>query len=399
MLDLEKAIENSLELIKQLDSKKIDLINSEGHFNSSNVISPVDLPGFDNSAMDGFAIINSDLKQATKSKPKSLECIDISPAGTFPNKDIKSGTCIRVFTGSPIPMGANAVIMQEDCNIQKNNITIKNQVKPWDNIRIQGEDIRKGDKLISKGEKINAGIIGLLSAVGYKTIEVIRQPRVGLIATGSELIEPKIKLSLGKIYESNRTMLAAMVKQSNALPTVYPIVKDDLKKTVSALKTAFAENDLIITSGGVSVGDHDYIKAAFKQIGGKINFWKVSIKPGKPIMVGQINRKILFGLPGNPISALITFLLIVRPSILKLQGAKNCHLKKYKGILKNEIINNGNRRHFVRVKLNEDSYVSILGNQRSHMLSGLPETNGLIDMPPNSRLANGEKVEVLLIPD
>ena len=399
MLDLEKAIENSLELIKQLGSKKVDLINAAGYHNSSNIISPVDLPGFDNSAMDGYAIINSDLKQATKFKPKRLECIERSPAGTLPNKDIKSGTCIRVFTGSPIPLGANAVIMQEDCNIEKNNIVIKNQVKPWENIRIKGEDIRKGDKLISKGEKINAGIIGLLSAVGYKTIEVIRQPRVGLIATGSELIEPQKNLSLGKIYESNRTMLAAMVKQSNALPTVYPIVKDDLKKTVSALKTAFAENDLIITSGGVSVGDHDYIKAAFEQIGGKINFWKVSIKPGKPIMVGQANEKILFGLPGNPISALITFLLIVRPSILKLQGAKNCFLKKYKGILKNEIINNGNRRHFVRVKLNEDSYVSILGNQRSHMLSGLPETNGLIDMPPNCRLANGEKVEVLLIPD
>ncbi|MDC0316863.1 molybdopterin molybdenumtransferase MoeA, partial [Verrucomicrobia bacterium] len=148
MLALEKAIEKSLELIKQLDSEKIDLINSAGHFNSSNIISPFDLPGFDNSAMDGFAIINSDLKQATKSKPKSLECIEISPAGTFPTKDIKSGTCIRVFTGSPIPLGANAVIMQEDCNIEKNNIIIKNQVKPWDNIRIKGEDIRKGDKLI-----------------------------------------------------------------------------------------------------------------------------------------------------------------------------------------------------------------------------------------------------------
>jgi molybdopterin molybdotransferase len=399
MLELEKAIKISLDLTKQLDSQPVDLINAAGRYSSSNLISKVDLPEFDNSAMDGYALISSDLKQATKSNPITLNCSGVVPAGTIPNKKIKKGICMRIFTGSPIPDGANAVIMQEDC-VHNNDMSIitSTSVKPWENIRMKGEDIRKGDNLISKGEQINIGAIALLNATGHKTVQVGRQPRVGLIATGSELIEPPKKLNSGEIYESNRTMLASMITQANGLPKIYPIVKDDLNKTIYALRSALSENDLVITTGGVSVGDHDHIKPALEQMSGTIVFWKISMKPGKPFMLGHANGKTLFALPGNPGSALTTFLLLVRPALLKLQGATCVHLIKRTGVLADEIINNGNRRHFVRVKLDEHSHATIAGKQRSHMLGSLPSSNGLIDIPPNSRLANGDKVEVLMIP-
>ena len=400
MLELEKAIKISLDLTKKLDSQTIDITNAAGRYISSNLISKVDLPGFDNSAMDGYAIISSDLKQATESNPITLNCIGLAPAGTMPDKKIKDGMCMRIFTGSPIPEGANAVIMQEDCVYNNNYKTIitSNSIKPWKNIRIKGEDIRKGDNLISKGEQINAGAIALLNATGHKTAKVGRQPRVGLIATGSELIDPPNKINPGEIYESNRTMLASMIIKANGLPKIYPIVKDDLNKTINALRSALSENDLVITTGGVSVGDHDHIKPALEQMSGTIVFWKISMKPGKPFMLGHANGKTLFALPGNPGSALTTFLLLVRPALLKLQGATCVHLIKRTGVLADEIINNGNRRHFVRVKLDEHSHATIAGKQRSHMLGSLPSSNGLIDIPPNSRLANGDKVEVLMIP-
>ena len=400
MLELEKAIEISLDLIKPLGSQTIDIINAAGRYNSSNLKSKVDLPGFDNSAMDGYAIISSDLKQANQSNPVTLNCIGIAPAGTMPDKKIKDGMCIRIFTGSPIPEGANAVIMQEDCvHNDDNTIITSTSVKPWQNIRIRGEDIRKGDNLIFEGEQLNAGAIALLNATGHKTAQVGNQPRIGLIATGSELIDPPNKINPGEIYESNRTMLASMITQANGIPKIYPIVEDDLKKTISALESALSENDLIITTGGVSVGDHDHIKPALEEIGGSIDFWKVSMKPGKPFMLGQANEKTLFGLPGNPGSALTTFLLLVRPAILKLQGASNIHLMKRTGLLVDEINNNGERRHFIRVKIDENSHVSVIGNQRSHMLGSLSKTNGLIDIAPNSHLANGDKVKVLMIPN
>ena len=400
MLELERAIEISLNSVGKLDSQLVDLINAVGRYSSSHLTSNADLPGFDNSAMDGYAIISSDLKQATKSNPISLNCIGVVPAGTIPNKKLRKGECMRIFTGSSIPDGCNAVIMQEDCIYDDDKSIICNtSIKAWENIRIKGEDIRKGKNLIRKGERINTGAIALLNATGHKDIHVGRQPSVGLIATGSELIEPPHKLNSGEIYESNRTMLASMISQANGIPKIYPIVKDNLKKTIYALKSAFSENDIVITSGGASVGDHDYIKPALEQMGGSISFWKISIKPGKPFMLGHAKGKTLFALPGNPASALTTFLLLVRPALLKLQGANCLQLTKRTGVLAHQIINNGKRRHFVRVNINEHSLVSITSNQRSHMVGSLPKTNGLIDMPPNSRLVNGDKAEILMIPN
>ncbi|MEC8973906.1 MAG: molybdopterin molybdotransferase MoeA, partial [Verrucomicrobiota bacterium] len=272
-------------------------------------------------------------------------------------------------------------------------------VKPWENIRLKGEDVREGNPVVATGARVTAGTIGLLAATGHDSIEVGLRPKVGLVATGSELVEPPSGLKPGEIYESNRALLASVVARTNGLPTPYPIVPDSLDATVAALERAFAENDAVVTSGGVSVGDHDHVKPAIERLGGSLDFWKVAVKPGKPFVLGQVGSKPLFGLPGNPVSALVTFLLLVRPALLKMQGAAEWRLAKRPGQLADELANRGDRRHFVRVTIDAKGLVWNAGGQRSHMLGSLAKANGLVDLPPESRLAKGDPVDVLLFED
>ena len=400
MLSLEEAIERSLAAAPELGSKTIPLADAEGRFATSDTKARVSLPGFDNSAMDGYAVRSCDLKGASANSPVGLDCIGVIPAGTFPSDSLNNGTCMKIYTGSPIPNGADAVIMQEDCQTMPdacNTVHCNDSVKPWENIRLEGEDIREGDAVISNGSRITAGTIGLLAASGHDRIEVGRRPRVGLVATGSELVEPPGGLKPGEIYESNRAMLASLAARVNAEPTPYPIVPDSLDNTVAALERAFAENDVVVTSGGVSVGDHDHVKPAIERLGGSVDFWKIAVKPGKPFVLGQVGSKPLFGLPGNPVSALVTYLLIVRPALLNMQGAREWRLTKRPGCLVDELVNRGDRRHFMRVTIDDRGLVLSAGGQRSHMLSSLAKANGLVDLPPKSRWSKGERVEVIPI--
>ena len=401
MLSLEQAVEKTLASVARLEPEFVVLNEAYRRYAAQNLHAKVSLPSFDNSAMDGYAVISSDLKGASEKKPTSLHKIGVVPAGDGPDKKITPGCCMRIFTGSPIPKGANAVVMQESCeiNTNENRVICADEVKPWENIRMKGEDVQTGDQLLTKGQKINTGALGLLAATGHHQIKVGRQPNVGIISTGNELVEAPKKLTTGKIYDSNRTMLSSLVSRSNGVPKIYPIVPDNLEETCSALKTAFQENDIILSSGGVSVGDHDHVKPAIEQIGGTIDIWKVSIKPGKPFVLGQVNDRALFGLPGNPASALVTFQLLVLPALLKMQGASDCRLAKRRGELTEEFANKGDRRHFVRVSINSQGQVVSTGGQRSHMLGSLAKANALLDVPPASRLTKGDLVEVLMIED
>ena len=400
MLSLEEAIERSLAATPKLGGETISLTAAEGRFAASDARAKVSLPGFDNSAMDGYAVKSCDLKSATADSPVGLMCVGVIPAGTFPADSVASETCMKIYTGSPIPDGADAVIMQEDCRSTSGDGAIllcNERVKPWENIRLQGEDVREGDVVFTAGARITAGSIGLLAASGHDRVEVGRRPRVGLLATGSELTEPPGGLKPGEIYESNRAMLASLAARVNAEPTPYPIVPDSLDDTVAALERAFAENDVVVTSGGVSVGDHDHVKRAIELLGGSVDFWKIAVKPGKPFVLGQVGGKPVFGLPGNPVSVLVTYLLMVRPALLNMQGARAWHLAKRPGRLVDKMINRGDRRHFVRVTIDDQGLVRSAGGQRSHMLGSLAKANGLVDLPPKSRLAKGERIEVIPI--
>lgn len=381
-----------------LGAESIGLEAADSRIIAEDVRASVNVPGFDNSAMDGYAVMASDVAAASADSPATLHCTGTTAAGQVSAGGIGPGKCLRVFTGSPLPAGADAVVMQEDTRVdgaQPDRVQILDAVRPWENVRFAGEDIKAGSSIIARGQKLNAATLGLLSAVGVARVQVARAPVVGLLATGNELREAGQPLQPGQIYESNRLCFATLARHAGALTRVYPLVADSLKDTQAAMETALAECDAIVTSGGVSVGEFDFVKDAFTKTGGKLDFWRVAIKPGKPFVCGQRNHKLFFGLPGNPVSGFVTFLVLVRPALMAMQGARAVHLPASTGTLAEPLSNRGDRRHFMRVHLGEQGDVRSAGTQASHMLSSLALANGLVDVPPDTTLASGTSVRVL----
>jgi len=269
-------------------------------------------------------------------------------------------------------------------------------VKPWENIRFRGEDVKVGALLGEGGETLTAERLMLLAATGRAMVNVNRQPRVALLATGSELREPGEPLAPGQIYESNRAGLAPLIRRAGGIPHRLPLIRDEAAATMTALEQAFAEADLVVTCGGVSVGELDFVKSAFTRLGGDLQFWKVAIRPGRPFVFGRLRGKFLFGLPGNPVSAFITFLLLVRPALRRWQGARTVALPVQPATLAEPLDNDGLRRHFVRVRVDDDGSVRSAGIQASHILSSVAAANGLVDLPPKTTLPAGTLVKVLL---
>lgn len=399
MLSLEEAVRQILATASPLSSEEVLVRDASGRFLACDVESPINLPGFDNSAMDGYALCSADLAEASEEEPTRLKCVGEIPAGIASNVVVKRGECVRIFTGSPLPGGVDAVVMQEDtqkCS-DPGVIHVLERVRPWENIRFAGEDLKQGSVISKSGGQIRSGHIGLMAACGRESVTVGRRPRVGLLATGSELVEPGKALAPGQIYESNRTLLSHLVEDAGGAPVLYPIVEDSLDQTCAALATAFSECDVVLTSGGVSVGDHDYVKPALEKLGGTVDFWKVAIRPGKPFVHGQVNGNHFFGLPGNPISTFVTFLLLVRPVLLRMQGGVELALATSRGVLAEGMSNRGNRRHFARVILASDGRVVSAGLQASHALSSLARANGLLELPPETSWEAGREVSVLRI--
>ncbi|MEW6302084.1 MAG: gephyrin-like molybdotransferase Glp [Verrucomicrobiota bacterium] len=398
MLSLEDAQQRILAQVEPLASEDISLGDADGRILAASVVAPVDLPGFDNSAMDGYAVRSADVQSAKADAPVSLRIIAQVAAGERFDGEVQSGTCVRLFTGSPLPRGADAVVMQEDARpdaAHPDNVLICDTARPWEHVRLKGEDVKRGETTVAAGLRLNAGRLGLLAALGIARVTAGKSPVIGLLATGSELRTAGEPLQPGQIYESNRTSLASLLRHAGATPKIYPLVPDTLEATQTALQTAFAECDAVITSGGVSVGGFDFVKDAFRGIGGELDFWRVAIKPGKPFVFGRCRGRLLFGLPGNPVSALVTYLMLVRPAILKLQGARQVFLPSHPGILGESLANRGDRRHFVRVVVDEQGNVRSAGTQASHMLGSLSAANGLVDVPPLKTLATGAVVKVL----
>ncbi|MGV3771723.1 MAG: gephyrin-like molybdotransferase Glp [Verrucomicrobiales bacterium] len=400
MLSLEEALEQILGNVQPLDGELVDLSMSYGRFLREDCFAVSDLPRSDNSAMDGYAVRSLDVAKASAGNPVPLKCIDSIPAGTFSTKIVSEGKCIRLFTGSPMPAGADAVVMQEDTTKSGENIDtilILDAVKPWENVRFQGEDVRKGAVVGRKGDKLTPGRIGLLAASGLGKVVVARRPKVSIVPTGSELIKAGAEASPAAVYESNQATLAALCSGVGAEPVLTSVARDSLQETTATLEEAFRTTDAVITCGGASVGDYDFVKQAFEALGGKLDFWKVSIRPGKPFIFGQLGSKMLFGLPGNPVSAFVTFFLLARPALLKMQGATEISAANCPGILGEQVVNRGDRRHFMRVQSRADGKVVLSGGQGSHFLSSLAEAVGLIDVPANSTIPAGEKVHVIRI--
>jgi molybdopterin molybdotransferase len=269
-------------------------------------------------------------------------------------------------------------------------------VKPWENIRFRGEDVKQGVVIAEAGSRLNAQTSALLSACGVNEISVRRLLRVAVLATGNELKGPGGTLQPGEIYESNRTLIASLIGQVGAEAIDLPIVRDDLQSTIDAIRNA-SEADVIITCGGVSVGEYDFVKEAITQLGGTIDFWRVAIKPGKPFVFANVLGKPLFGLPGNPVSALVTFWILVRPALLRMAGGVDLAPPVSFGRLAEEISNRGDRRHFMRVALDSEGNVRSSGAQASHRLQSLASANALLDVPAETTWEIGRTVKLLLL--
>jgi len=402
MLSLEEARERMLKCFEPLAAERVAVASAAGRFLAEPVVAPVDLPGFDNSAMDGYAVRAADVAAAKADSPVELKLVGATAAGEVFGGSVEQGTCVRVFTGSALPAGADAVVMQEDTRAAATDpdaVLVLDAAKPWENVRFRGEDVKRGATVLAAGERISAVRAGLLAALGLDSVAVRSQPVVGLLATGSELLEPGQALSPGKIFESNRVTLAPLLTKAGAGPRVFSLVRDTLEGTRGALEEAFAKSDAVVTTGGVSVGELDFVKAAFESLGGKMEFWKVAIRPGKPFVFGRLGGKFLFGLPGNPVSAVVTFLVLVRPALLRWQGAAQMDLPSHPGALAEPLANPGDRRHFMRVRADERGAVWPAGAQASHLLSSLSQANGLVEVPPKTVWPAGTPVAVLRIED
>jgi molybdopterin molybdotransferase len=400
MLELEQALEKILGAIPGARSERIPLSEAYRRVVAEPIVAAMDLPLFDNSSVDGYAVRAQDVAEASAQNPVSLKLAGKVAAGENFAGELSGGQCIRIFTGSPVPAGADAVVMQEDTRpdgAYAEEVCFLDSAKPWENVRFRGEDVKCGRTVVQRGEILGAAQLGLLAAIGSISVHAGRRPSVALIATGSELQESRgvAKPASGQIFESNRAALGPLIIGAGGVPKVYPIVPDEPKVTREVLSNALSECDLAVTCGGVSVGEMDFVKSAFEDLGGQLEFWKVAIKPGRPFVFGRKGDKLLFGLPGNPVSAFVTFLLLVRPAILCWQGAERTGLPVSMGVLAEPFSNQGGRRHFARVTVDANGEVRSSGTQASHVLSSLAMAQGLVDLPPSITWATGTKVEVL----
>jgi len=381
--------------IKKQSVEEVLLTESLGRFLAEDIIAPYPLPQNDNSAMDGYAVKSEDLKDASIENAVKLKVVEVITAGKKPAITIRNGQCARIFTGAIIPEGADAVIRQEDVIKNGEYILVSKHVEPKTDIRERGSDLAEGEKVLSAGDRISPAIIGLLASLRKSRLKVYKSPSVYIIATGNELVDIDSPYDNFTIVNSNSYSISAMAKELNAIPYIGGIIKDTKESIRQCFERAI-EHDIVITTGGVSVGEYDLVKEVFAEMGVKWLFWKVKIRPGHPIAFGVYNDKIFFGLPGNPVSAMVTFDQFVRPAILKMCGHEHLEREKIKAKCLSKIKKKSGVIHFIRgifsVK-NGEIYVESIDNQSSSAINVMAKANCYIILNENeTRVEPGDTV-------
>lgn len=365
-----------------------------GRVLAEDVVSAIDVPGYDNSAMDGFAVNSADCGEAGAVLTVSQRI----PAGQSGTR-LQAGTAARIFTGAPVPEGADAVVMQESCEQDGDRVVINAAVSAAENIRRAGEDIATGSVILEAGTIVRPQEQGLLASVGLADVSVRRKLRVATFFTGDELVEPGNALAAGQIYNSNRYTLNGLLQSAGCDVVDYGIVPDTLEATVEIMSTAAANADLVLTSGGVSVGEEDYVRLALQQLG-ELNMWRMNMKPGKPLAFGRIDNALFMGLPGNPVSVFVTFLVFARPLILKLQGAGDC-LAPPLSIRSGFAWQGVKRQEYLRVRIRRDArgpYAEAYPHQGSGVLSSVCWADGLVIVEPGQVVKAGDVLAYLPFP-
>ncbi|ADP77209.1 molybdenum cofactor synthesis domain protein [Methanothermus fervidus DSM 2088] len=379
---------------KILDLEVVRLENAYKRICAKDIVSKLDSPPFDRAAMDGYAVKAEDTFQASEDNPVELKVIDRISAGSASNKKINSGEAIKVNTGAPLPPGANAVIMEEYV-LEKNDdkILITKRVTPLENVSLKGEDIKRGDKVIKKGQILRSQELGALASAGYSKIEVYKRPKVNIIVTGDELVEPKESLKLGEIINSNKYIMLGMVKSTNAIPNVKHC-NDNPTQLKEMLLEAKEKYDLIITTGGTAVSESDIVVDTVDEIG-KVFFHGTAIQPGKAMAFGKIDGTPIFMLSGYPVAAMVQFDIFVRPYLLRMQGIDFEH-QIVKRITKKKIISSLGRTTFVR-GIADDKYVTPILSKGSGIIRSMVKANCYIVVDENVEgIYKGEECDVIL---
>ena len=374
-------------------AQSVSTFDADGRVLAQDLLSSLDVPAHDNSSMDGYALRCADWLGADTLLPVSQRIA----AGTSGHA-LAAASAARIFTGAPIPPGADAVVMQEDCDAVEGSIRLAAQPRSGQWIRRRGEDVAAGAVVLARGTRLSPASLGLAASIGFAQLQVAPRVRVALFSTGDELVMPgdvaPLEMKPGAIYNSNRFFLKALLQRLGCVVTDLGIVPDRLEATIDALRGASQQHDLILTSGGVSVGEEDHIKPAVQALG-ELNLWQIAIKPGKPFAYGQIGTAHFIGLPGNPVSSFVTFLLLVRPFILKLQGATELAPESIALPAHFEWPKADKRREFMRVRLNAAGGLDLFGNQSSGVLTSAVWGDGLVDLPAGHVIARGDTVRFL----
>ena len=371
-------------------TEAVSLDDSLGRILASDIHSTINVPGFDNSAMDGYTIALNDSQVAQENL--SFDVVDRIAAGSTGN-DLKIGNAARIFTGAPIPNGANTVVMQEECTLSedKSQITVKRAINLNENIRPTGNDILKDNVILSSGRQIKPQDISLAASVGVGELVVFKKIKVGVFFTGDELVEPGNLLTSGKIYNSNRYALVALLKQVGCDVINLGNIEDKLDATCEALEALESQCDLIMTTGGVSVGEEDHVKPAVEKLG-ELNLWKIRMKPGKPLAYGKVKQTPFIGLPGNPVSSFVTFCIFSLPFIKKMQGNSNYESKILKVKTNFDCKRAKPRREYARVRIDhstETPLANLFPKQGSDVMSSVVWADGIIEIPENTTFETG----------
>ena len=399
MVSVDEARERILAAFVPLPAVRLPIVDALGLVLAEEIVADAPVPPFPNSAMDGFAVRAADTAGASVETPVRLRVLGEAPAGYAPTVAVEPGTAVRIMTGAPVPDGADAVVRFEETDEwemptgrngrRAGAVAIRRPARPGENIRPAGEDVAAGDRILACGTHLRPAEIGLLAALGRTHVAVHRRPRVAVLATGDEVVDPGAPLGPGQIRNSNSSTVAAMVRRCGGEPVLLGVARD----TTAELRAKLAEarqSDVIVTTGGVSTGDYDFVKDVL-QMEGRIDLWQVRIKPGKPLAFGRIGDVPLLGLPGNPVAAAVAFAQFARPAIRKLLGHANLDVPTDQARLLDRVENRGGRRHFVRVRVEPDEEAGytarLAGAQGAGILTSLVLGNGLMVIPEHLSVA------------